>query len=369
MNEIDDQESLTLRALCVGIDGEYIHLENNRYAVSDAVALHSSLQVHCGYISQCIKPKVVSEFWSALDATVQQARAGDTVLVYFACHGVEIPLTREAGRGMSQQLLLFPQCDPAEVVGRRELASECVPVLAMLDHVMRAARKVNWVFVIDACRSIPEGMNELMPPRHDTQGTVMFRNAGLRRVAPIASVESNENWTLIQACGPDKRAAEIERLQRGVLGYSLQRALEDGAQGGVAIWADEMLCRVLQKLMEAALLTINSEDGQVIDKRLATPPAQLLRASPVPKPLPPPALSKRTLWPITGLLGLLIVIIAVLLWLLESPTPPPECHAPAVCTVPDPLPPETCSKCPVCVACKPLEPPLCDPKTPNAPPD
>ena len=356
----------TYRALCVGINGDYAHLENCRFAVTDAVHLHHSLSVHCGYRSRLLKPRRAAEFWAALDALAQQAQPGDTVLVYIACHGVEVPLRGEPAEVTQwQQLLLFPDCSPAEVVAQRERAAECLPLPVLLAHVVRTARQANWVFFVDACRGIPEELRDLQPPRR-VEEEIFARDIGLRR-KPGTQVVRDENWTLVQACGAGEQAHELPRLQRGLLAHALQRAMEDTAQAGQPLWADTRLCWLLQRLMDADRLSVAPQASQGIEYQLSEPPTPLLPARERPRPLPPPAARALPRWTwMAVFLGMMVLGVGLARLWFDPPTPPP-CQAPLRCMAepPPPPPPPPCS-CASCPACPPPEMSLCDPARPGA---
>lgn len=150
-------------------------------ARSDARAIRTAL-VGLGYSVAIIEDATRSEFNDAWQDFISKVEAGDTVVVYFAGHGVEV----------SGQNFLVPRDVPAIRPGRDEqLKRESISFQELMADL--AERKAGLrLFVIDACRenpfgkvagrslSLPKGLSVAEPP---PEGTFVMYSAGAGQTA------------------------------------------------------------------------------------------------------------------------------------------------------------------------------------------
>lgn len=340
-------------ALCVGIN-RYEHVADNRFAVSDAQALHQSLRHHLGYRSRLLVPRQWLHMSQALDRLVQEAQPGDTVLVYVAAHGVELPRLPGDDEGLPRALLLFPQMRPADVRDKGEQAGEVLALRDLTRRLAQAAPAVNWVLVWDTCRSSPADLHLPDPgfePQQDS--SVSTRDLAPRRSHRPAHPQPAQpapNWTVLLACRAGQKAHELGRLQRGALGYVLHRLLQEAHAAGQPLWADEALAHNLDLMLKAVMHLTEPSLVQRVDHFPTHPAPSLLPARSEPLPLPPtgPLTPCRPCKLLSLALGLLALIALLwLLWFTPKPPPPPPC------------PPDR--PCPACPQCPPPPPPPCEP--------
>lgn len=197
---------------------------------------------------------------SADEATVsfnrmgQQARPGDTVLFYFAGHGVE-SLDR------TEQYLLFEHADLSELARGVNTPTACLAVSKLLRN-SESWVGVQRVFIFDACRVLlaargPAGARE---PRFGDEELLnalargpVYRTGTGGRPTAAAGAEQAGPPVLIKACLSSQAALELPGQRRGIFSLALGKVLIDAATRGRPVVTGPELVAQIERSMAPLL--------------------------------------------------------------------------------------------------------------------
>lgn len=328
-----------LWALCAGVDSyEDPAIQSLKYACRDARKLHQYLRAELGYRSSLLENKGENEFEAAMERIARKAKPGDTVLVYFGGHGINMGAELD-----NEQLLLFPKVRLSNFSTTKTAGVGGVRAVKTIIATAERFPELQWLFLFGVCNT------SLNANEHQaTPSGVTLRDIGQRQTTN--KTQKVRNWSCVSACSPNQGAAEIEQLGHGLFEHCLFEAFKTANRAKKTIHFNPNFVAAVQEGMNSTLKLLQLNFGQNITHDLA--------------PAPPPVIAahrknmngwltwlRAAFWRIKwGKLLALIVAFCALLLLLNRCTTPipaePDCKKcqpvvrPTPKPIPTPLPPK-----------------------------
>lgn len=199
-------------AVIVGVE-KYAHYDDTPYAHADAALLEKTLVECCDYLPQDVTTLKLTpdvemtpeDLLYQISSAVKSSKEGDTVLFYFAGHGVAVN---------DEPYLLLPRSQ------RDQLDRTALPLRNVSDQLRQRSRVCVRLF--DACHS----------------GTdVRDGNAVSPRgfLEALESGPASDGWLTIAACGADEKSYPDATLGHGIFTHFLCEYIEQLAPGSEII--------------------------------------------------------------------------------------------------------------------------------------
>jgi len=262
------------RALIVGIN-DYREITPLKKAVGDAEALKATLE-SLGFTVDLVLNADRRELNRAVSAFQSELQPGDTALIHFSGHGVEI----------DGQNYLLPADVPKPQSGQQDfIKSEAVSLGDLMQRVASSGATTR-IFIVDACRDNPfagSGARGLGGTRGLTKvdapaGTFVLYSAGYQQSALDRLNDADQEPTSVYTRVLTRKLVEPGK-QLAVLAQEVRSEVEELAKTAGHVqrpaYYDELSGKFFFKQAE----TEKAEPG--------------LQAAPPPPSLPPPSLNER----------------------------------------------------------------------------
>lgn len=262
------------RALIVGIN-DYREIPPLKKAVGDAEALKATLE-SLGFTVDLVLNADRRELNRAVSAFQSELQPGDTALIHFSGHGVEI----------DGQNYLLPADVPKPQSGQQDfIKSEAVSLGDLMQRVASSGATTR-IFIVDACRDNPfagTGARGLGGTRGLTKvdapaGTFVLYSAGYQQSALDRLNDADQEPTSVYTRVLTRKLVEPGK-QLAVLAQEVRSEVEELAKTAGHVQRPAYYDELSGKFFFKQAATENAEPG--------------LQAATPPPALPPPALNER----------------------------------------------------------------------------